>query len=115
MEEEKKIYIGNLEFSLTEEDIRKAIEEKGIEVKEVKIITDKFTGRPKGFGFAEFETKEQAQQAIDALNGQELNGRALQVNRARKMRPKRDFGGGGGGGYGHGGGGYGGGGGKYRR
>ncbi|MCK4809673.1 MAG: RNA-binding protein [Candidatus Omnitrophica bacterium] len=105
MEDEKKIYIGNLEFGLTEEDIRKTIEEKGINVKEIKIITDRFTGKPKGFGFAEFDTSDEAQKAIDALNGQELNGRALKVSKAKKMRPKRDdfgsqggYGGGGGGG-----------------
>ena len=99
MDDEKKIYIGNLEFGLSEEDIRKAIEEKGITVKEVKIISDRFTGKPKGFGFAEFETEDEAQQAIDALNGLELNGRALKVSKARKMRPKRDDFGGGQGGY----------------
>jgi len=99
MEEEKKIYIGNLEFGLSEEDLKKTIEEKGVSVKEVKIIKDKYTGRSKGFGFAEFETEEQTQQAIDALNGQDLNGRALRVNKAQKMRPRRDnFGGGNGGG-----------------
>lgn len=98
MEEEKKLYIGNLEFSVTEDDIKKAIEEKGIEVKEVKIITDKFSGKSKGFGFAEFETAEQAQAAIDALNDQDLNGRKLRVSKARKMRPRTEgrdnFGGG---------------------
>ncbi len=99
MEEEKKIYIGNLEFGLSEEELKKIIEEKGVSVKEVKIIKDKYTGRSKGFGFAEFETEEQTQQAIDALNGQDLNGRALRVNKAQKMRPRSDnFGGGSGGG-----------------
>ena len=99
MEDEKKVYIGNLEFSVTEEDLRKAIEDKGISVKEVKIITDKFSGKSKGFGFAEFETEEQAQQTIDALNEQDLKGRPLRVSKARKMRPRSekrdDFGGGG--------------------
>lgn len=104
MEEQKKIYIGNLEFSLTEDDVRKAIEEKGITVKKVTVIKDRATGRSKGFGFAEFETEEQTQQAIDALNSLELNGRALKVNRAQKMTPRSDrrdsFGGGKSGGYG---------------
>jgi len=95
MEEQKKLYIGNLEFGVTEEDLKKAIEEKGIKVGEVKIITDKFSGKSKGFGFAEFETEELAQQAIDALNEQELNGRKLTVSKARKMKPRSDnFGGG---------------------
>jgi RNA recognition motif-containing protein len=88
MEEDKKIYIGNLEFGITEDELKKVIEEKGITVKEVKIITDKFSGRSKGFGFAEFETEEQAQQAIDALNGHEINGRALRVSKAQKMQPR---------------------------
>ncbi len=94
MEEEKKIYIGNLEFGLTQEDLKRAIEEKGITPKDVKVIQDKFTGRSKGFGFAEFETEEETQKAIDALNGHELNGRTIQVNKARKMKPREDFGGG---------------------
>ncbi len=96
MEEQKKLYIGNLEFGITEDDLRNLIQEKGINVKEVKIITDKYSGRSKGFGFAEFETEEEAQKAIDALNEQEINGRKLTVNKARKMQPRRDnFGGGG--------------------
>jgi RNA recognition motif-containing protein len=77
-----------LEFGLTEEELKRVIEEKGLTVKEVKIITDKFTGKSKGFGFAEFETEEQAQQAIDALDGKELNGRTLRVSKARKMQPR---------------------------
>jgi RNA recognition motif-containing protein len=92
MEEEKKIYIGNLEFGVTEDILKKCIEEKGLTAKEVKIISDKFSGKSKGFGFAEFETEEQAQQAIDALNEQELNGRAMRVSKARKMRPRTDRG-----------------------
>ncbi|MBU2101848.1 MAG: RNA-binding protein [Candidatus Omnitrophota bacterium] len=101
MDEEKKLYIGNLEFGVTEDEIRKFIEEKGVTVKEVKIINDKFTGKSKGFGFAEFETEEQATQAIEALDGKELNGRTMRVSKARKMQPRTgtgrrdDFGGGG--------------------
>ena len=90
-QEAKKVYLGNLEYSLTENEIRQAIEEKGIKVKDVKVITDKFSGRPKGFGFAEFETEEEADKAIQALDGQQLKGRTLKVNKARK-RERRDFG-----------------------
>jgi RNA recognition motif-containing protein len=98
MEEQKKLYIGNLEYGVTDADLKKFMEEKGINPKEVKIITDKYSGRSKGFGFAEFDTDEQAQAAIDALNEQELNGRKLTVNKARKMQPRGEgFGGGGGG------------------
>tara|TARA_B100000315_G_scaffold259749_1_gene317011 strand:- start:4265 stop:4609 length:345 start_codon:yes stop_codon:yes gene_type:complete len=114
MEEQKKLYIGNLEFGVTEDDLRNLIQEKGIEVKEVKIITDKYSGRSKGFGFAEFETEEQAQQAIDALNEQDLNGRKMNVNKARKMQPRKDNFGGGGRSFGRGrDSNYGGGGGRY--
>jgi RNA recognition motif-containing protein len=96
-EEQKKVYIGNLSYSVNDGDVRKALEDKGVNVKEVRIITDKYSGRSKGFGFAEFETEEDAQKAIDALNGQELGGRTLRVNKAQKMKPRRDkFGGGGG-------------------
>jgi len=102
MEEEKKVYIGNLEYGVAEGDLARLLEEKGINAKEIKVIMDKYTGRSKGFGFAEFETEEEAQKAIDALNGQDLNGRTLKVNKAQKMKPRRDkFGGGGGGGGGY--------------
>ncbi|MBN3040404.1 MAG: RNA-binding protein [Candidatus Omnitrophica bacterium] len=98
MEEEKKIYIGNLEFSVTESDLAKALEEKNLNAKEIVVIMDKYSGRSKGFGFAEFETAEDTQKAIDALNGQEIKGRALKVNKAQKRKPRNDsFGGGGGG------------------
>ncbi len=90
MEEEKKIYLGNLEFGLKEEELKSFIEKKGINPKEVKIITDKFSGRSKGFGFAEFDNEEDAQKAIDALNEQEINGRKLRVSRAKKMKPRSD-------------------------
>ncbi|MDD5584465.1 MAG: RNA-binding protein [Candidatus Omnitrophica bacterium] len=115
MDEEKKLYVGNLEFGVTEEELRKYIEEKGLTVKEVKIISDKFTGKSKGFGFAEFETEEQAQAAIDALDGKDLNGRTLRVSRARKMQPRTGGGGRREGGFGNGGGQGGYSGGRFRR
>jgi RNA recognition motif-containing protein len=94
MEEEKKLYIGNLEYSITPEALKEFIQEKGLSVGEVKVITDKYSGRSKGFGFAEFETEEEAQKGIEALNEEELNGRKLTVNKARKPKPRRDnFGG----------------------
>ena len=96
MEEEKKLYIGNLNYETTEDALKGLIEEKGIAVREVRIIVDRYSGKSKGFGFAEFDTEEQAQQAIEALNDQEFNGRKLTVNKARKMQPrKNNFGGGG--------------------
>lgn len=93
--EEKKIYIGNLEYGTSEDEVRAILEEGGISPQEIRFIIDKYTGRPKGFGFAEFETAELAQKAIDLLNGKELNGRTLNVSKAKKMRPRGDtFGGG---------------------
>jgi len=90
LEEEKKIYIGNLDYDVTESDLKGFLEEKGMAATEVKIITDKYSGRSKGFGFAEFATEKDAQKAIDELDGKELNGRSLKVNRARRMKPQRD-------------------------
>jgi RNA recognition motif-containing protein len=80
------IYIGNMSFDTTENDLRQAFEAFG-EVSAVNIIADKFTGKPKGFAFVEMTTKDQAAAAIDGLNGQELNGRTLNVNEA-KPRPQ---------------------------
>ena len=100
MEEQNKIYIGNLKFDLSEEALRDVMAEKGLNPTDVKVIKDKMSGRSKGFGFAEFATEEETQNAIDTLNGQEIGGRAIQVNKARKMQPRRnDFGGRGGGGF----------------
>ena len=98
----KKLYVGNLPFSATEAEVSELFEKHG-EVHSVALITDRDTGRPRGFGFVEIDDGA-AQAAIDALNGYELNGRALNVNEARE-RPR----GGGGGGGGRGGGGGGGG------
>ena len=100
------IYVGNLSYEATEDDIRQAFEAHG-EVSSVQIIMDKMTGRSRGFGFVEMPEKTQAQAAITALNLQEIRGRAITVNEAR---PKGEGGGGGGGrgGYGGGGGGRGG-------
>ncbi|MBI5266324.1 MAG: RNA-binding protein [candidate division Zixibacteria bacterium] len=96
------IYVGNLSYDATEDDIRQAFERFG-EVTSVNIIKDKFSGEPRGFGFVEMPGKDTAQSAIAGLNGQELKGRALSVNEARP----RTEGGGGGGARGGGGGGRG--------
>ena len=88
MEEEKKIYIGNLDYNITEEELQKEMEERGYQIKELKIITDKYTGRSKGFGFAEFENVEDAKKAIESLDGHEIKGRKLRVNKARRQRPR---------------------------
>ena len=84
------MYIGNLAYDVTEDDLRNAFSEFG-EVSSVKIITDKFSGRPKGFGFVEMPDNSEADQAIKALNGKGLNGRSIKVNQAepRGKRPQR--------------------------
>jgi len=88
------IYCGNLHFDLTEDDLKEHFEAFG-EVVSVKIITDKYTGRSKGFGFVEMSSDEEGNQAIESLNGQEISGRAIKVNQARERN--NDFRGGGGG------------------
>jgi cold-inducible RNA-binding protein len=100
----RKLYVGNLPFSATEQVLSDAFAQVGT-VDTVKIITDRDTGRSKGFGFVEMATDEEAQAAIDKLNGQEFEGRALTVNEAKPMPPRDSRGGGGGGGRGGGGGG----------
>jgi len=76
------IYVGNLSYEATEEDLRHAFEDFG-QVESVKIITDKYSGQSKGFGFVEMPDKAEAQSAIEGLNGKELRGRMLKVNEAR--------------------------------
>lgn len=88
----KKIYVGNLSFSVTEASLRSAFEKHG-SVESVKIVTDRDTGQPRGFGFVEMTDDAEAQKAISALNGRDLEGRTLTVNEAR---PKAE----GSGGYG---------------
>jgi cold-inducible RNA-binding protein len=109
-----KIYVGNLSYEVTEDDLKLAFKEFG-QVETVTLIKDKYSGQSKGFGFVEFASKTEGQAAIDGLNGKELKGRTLNVNEARP-RPEGHggYGGGGGrrGGGGGGRGGYGGGGGR---
>jgi len=88
MSEENKVYMGNLEYNMTDQELQYVLEEKGISVKEAKIIKDKLTGKSKGFGFAEVNTQEDIQKAIESLDGQEIKGRKLRVSRALKRRPK---------------------------
>ena len=88
------IYIGNMSFDTTEDQLREAFTGFG-EVSTVNIIKDKYTGEPRGFGFVEMSGKDEAMAAISGLNGQDLNGRALNVNEAK---PRTDGGNRGGGG-----------------
>jgi len=82
------IYVGNLPREATEEDLREAFEAFG-EVTSVKIITDRFTGDSRGFGFVEMSNSPEAQSAISGLDGKELKGRSLRVNEARPRRDDR--------------------------
>src|SRR6059036_3453447 len=92
----KKIYVGNLSFQTTETDLSNMFGEIG-QVESVQIITDRDTGRSKGFGFVQMADDAAAEKAIAQLNGKEVGGRNLTVNEARPVQ-KKDFGGGGGGG-----------------
>jgi RNA recognition motif-containing protein len=103
-----KLFVGNLSFNTTENDLQDAFAAHGT-VLETNLMMDRATGRPRGFGFVTMGSAEEAQKAIDAMNGKDLGGRALTVNVA-KPREERPGGGGGGGGggrrdYGGGGGG----------
>lgn len=100
-----KIYVGGLPYSATESELSDLFAQHGT-VESVNVITDKFTGQSRGFGFVEMATKEEAEAAIAALNGTEMGGRTLTVNEARPQAPRT--GGGGRGGFGGGGGGFGG-------
>jgi RNA recognition motif-containing protein len=88
------MYIGNLAYDVTEDDLRNAFSEFG-EVSSVKIIIDKFSGRAKGFGFVEMPDNSEADQAIKALNGKVFNGRSIKVNQAeargKRTRRKRRY------------------------
>lgn len=97
-----KIYVGNMSYNTTEEDLRLSFDAFG-KVETITIIKDKYSGQPKGFGFVEMSSKAEGQTAIDGLNGKELQGRSLNVNEAR---PRNENYGGGKEGFGGGRGGY---------
>ena len=115
----KKMYVGNLAWSVSSEDLNELFSAHGT-VRSAEVIKDRETGRSRGFGFVEMETQQDMEAAIQALNGYDYNGRPLTVNEARERTPggggggggggyggggSRSYGGGGGGGYGGGGGG----------
>lgn len=102
-----KLYVGNLSFRTTQEELRDLFAQAGT-VESASIIEDRETGRSRGFGFVEMATQEEAQAAIEQFNGKEINGRNLTVNEARPRTERGGSGGGGGRGYNGGGGGGGG-------
>lgn len=99
----KKLYVGSLPYKTTQDDLQNLFSQAGTVVS-ATVISDKFSGRSKGFGFVEMASDEEATKAIEMFNGQEMEGRAIVVNEARPLEPRaprRDFSGGGGrGGYG---------------
>ena len=103
-----RVYVGNLSFSVDEQQLRTLFEEGGRQVLEVKIVTDRFTGRPRGFAFVDMASQDEANEAIKSLNGRDIAGRTLTVSMAREREPR-------GGGFGRGGFGGGRGGGGRRR
>jgi RNA recognition motif-containing protein len=106
----KRLYVGNLAYSVTEADLREVFTEAG-NVADVKVVLDRESGRPRGFAFVEMSTDDEAAKAMQTLNGREIQGRAISVSEARE---RTGGGGGGGGGRGGGRGGFGGGGGGGR-
>ena len=94
-----KLFVGNLSFNTTENDLSDAFAAHGTVV-EANLMMDRMSGRPRGFGFVTMSSADEAQKAIDALNGQQLDGRALTVNVARPREDRPPGGGGGGGGGG---------------
>jgi RNA recognition motif-containing protein len=98
----KNLYVGNLPFQTTEDDLRDWFANAGITTNTVQIIRDKFSGNSRGFGFAEILDDAEGDRAVEMLNGKEFQGRALVVNEARPKREGGGFGRGGGGGGGRG-------------
>lgn len=108
-----KLYVGNIPFTSTEDELRSLFAANGRNVRDVIIPTDRDTGRPRGFAFVELGSDAEAQSAIQELDGASVQGRTIQVNEARERTPRPGGGGGGGGGGGRFGGGGGGGGGRF--
>jgi RNA recognition motif-containing protein len=94
----KRLYVGNLSFDTNEATLTSAFEKDGRKVASVSIVTDRDTGRPRGFAFVEMVSEGDAQAAIKALDGADVDGRTLRVNEAEERKPRSGGGGGGGGG-----------------
>lgn len=88
-----KLYVGGLPYSTNDDELSKLFSEHGT-VASAKVITDRDTGRSKGFGFVEFESDDEGKAAQKAMDGKDVGGRSIKVNEARPQEPRRDFGGG---------------------
>jgi len=85
----KKLYVGNLPYTVDDNQLSEIFSEAGA-VESATVISDKFSGRSKGFGFVEFSNDDEGQAAIDKFNGSDIDGRAIVVNEARPMKPRDD-------------------------
>lgn len=94
----KKLYVGNLSFNVTDSDLKEVFAQAGV-CESASVITDKFSGQSRGFGFVEMSSNAEAEQAIQQFNGHDLKGRALKVNEAQAREPRRDRDRGNGGGW----------------
>ena len=92
----KRLYVGNLNYDTTEDTLRTEFSADGRNVNDVQIMVDRESGRPRGFGFVEMASDEDAQSAVEAMNGASVDGRDLTVNEARERQPRSGGGGGGG-------------------
>ena len=99
-----RLFVGNLSWDTTDQTLREMFSEDGRTVKDVHIVSDRETGKPRGFGFIEMGSPEEAQTVIDSLDGAMLDGRNIKVSEAQERQPRGGGGGGGGGGRGGGGG-----------
>ncbi|MBN2573495.1 MAG: RNA-binding protein [Deltaproteobacteria bacterium] len=97
-----RLYVGNLSYNVTEPELKDVFSENGRNVKEVKVVLDRDTGRPRGFAFVEMTTDAEAASAIETLNGREIQGRPINVSEARERTPRGGGGFGGGRGRDHG-------------
>ena len=84
----KKLFVGNLPYTATETDVQNFFSDQGVAVDSITVMRDRFTGQPRGFGFAEINDDNMAAQAVEACHGKELMGRTLVVNEARPMAPR---------------------------
>ncbi len=86
-----RMYVGNLEYSVSDEELEQFMHDKGVNAKNVRVVRDRLTGRSKGFGFADVDNEEELNTAISNLDGQELKGRKMRVDKAQERRARSSF------------------------